>query len=207
MRHNLWRLLAAASLSAPILMACGTKDDAAAADSAAGTVATADSTATMNATPAGAMDASVASFIDNVNQAEVEAGTLASTKARNADVKAFAKEMVDAHQKAMTELRDLGTRNQWMLPDSTGGSLSSVVSQMQQMHRTSMDQLRAASGAQFDKAYIDSQVTGHQQVLDVLNQQAASLQNGDLRSKVAEIQKDVETHLKRAQEIAQKLGS
>lgn len=232
MQNQTWRLLAAATLSAPLLAACGTRDGRGTNDSAGGTVAMTDSTGmnttgSMNETAAGAMDPSIASFTAMVNMSEIEAGRLATTKARNADVKNYAKDMVDGHQQAMNELRELSSRSGWPLPEPNGAAASGTVptragndaaaqggsmmgntmTQMQQAHAQAMTKLQSATGAAFDRAYMDSQVAAHQQVLDVLRQHASSVQNADLRTKVTDMQKDVEEHLRRAQEIAQKLGS
>lgn len=211
MKKQTWRLLAAATLAAPMLAACGTRDDNAMTDSAGGTVAMTDSTG-MNT--AGAMDASIASFAAMVNQSEVEAGRLASTKARSADVKSYAKDMVEQHQQAMTELRDVSGRSGWSLPDSGNmtapagsGEMSSTLTQLQQSHQQAMTKLQSATGATFDRAYIDDQVAAHQQALDVLRQHLNSVQNAELRTKMTALQQDIEEHLRRAQEIAQKLGS
>jgi predicted outer membrane protein len=269
MHKQTWRLLAAATLTAPLLTACGTRDERGTNDSAAGTMAMTDSTGisttgTMNETAAGAMDASLASFVAMVNQAEVEAGQLATTKARNADVKNFARQMVEGHRKAMEDLRELSGRSGWTLPDAgsggaavgrapTGGTaggttgattgsssagsggatmgtgnnqpptsggamtgtgsaaqgagmMSNTMTQLQQSHEQAMTQLRSTTGAAFDRAYIDSQVTAHQQTLDVLRQHSTSVQNSELRTKVSDMQRDVEEHLRRAQEISGTLG-
>jgi putative membrane protein len=69
-----------------------------------------------------------------------------------------------------------------------------------------MTTLRSATGPAFDRAYIDGQVAAHQQMLDVLRQHATSLQNTELRDKVATIQKSVDEHLSRAQALSKKLG-
>lgn len=259
MQKKTWRLLAAAALSAPLLTACGTRDDRATNDSAAGTMEMTDGTmGTMNETAAGSMDASLASFVAMVNQAEIEAGQLASTKARNSDVKSYANDMVQGHRQAMEELRELSGRSGWTLPDAgsggatgyttggtTGGTtgsssagsgggtigtgnnqpptsggsmsgtgaaaqgagmMSNTMTQLQQSHEQAMTQLRTATGAEFDRAYMDNQVTAHQQTLDVLRQHSTSVQNSDLRGKVSAMEKDVADHLRRAQDITQKLG-
>jgi putative membrane protein len=86
-------------------------------------------------------------------------------------------------------------------------SLMSVMMQMQQGSNQSMQSLRGQSGAAFDRAYMDSQVAMHQQVLDVLRQQSGQIQNSELRSHVSQVQSSVEQHLNRAKEIRTKLGS
>lgn len=221
MQRRLWYCVALAAVGAPLFVACGTRDDAMRNDSAGGTVAMSDSMGARGATAdaAGAMDPGVAAFVAVVNQSEIEAGRLASTKGRNGDVKDYAQDMVDDHQKALNDVREMGRKNSWPMPDSmnmgsngagaaTGSNamLASTITQLQQSHEAAMSKLRGTTGAAFDRAYIESQVAAHQQALDVLRQHEASLQNTELRDKIADMQKEVEDHLKRAQEIAQKLG-
>lgn len=257
MRSNYLRTLVAASAGASLLMGCGTRDERATTDSAGGTMAMTDSTGisttgTMSGNATGAMDASVASFIAMVNQGEITSGRLASTKARNSDVKAYARDMVEEHQREMQELQQISNQSGWTLPDSmammgtsqtssaaarnagtaaasgnsaaaaqtgasqtgvgsaaqggaAGATLESTMSQIQQSHQSAMQQMRRLTGAQFDRAYMDSQVAGHQQALEVLRQHANSLQNSELRTKVTAMQGAVEEHLKRAQDIARNL--
>lgn len=221
MQRRLWYCVALAAVGAPLFVACGTRDDAMRNDSAGGTVAMSDSMGVSSTTAdaAGAMDPGVAAFVAVVNQSEIEAGRLASTKGRNGDVKDYAKDMVDDHEKALNDVRELGRKNSWSMPDSmnmgsngagaaagSNAMLASTITQLQQSHEAAMSKLRETTGAAFDRAYIESQVAAHQQALDVLRQHAASLQNTELRDKVTDMQKEVEDHLKRAQEIAQKLG-
>jgi putative membrane protein len=206
--------MAVAAVSVPLLAACGTRDTTARNDSGGGTVAMADSSSVSRTTSeaAGAMDAGLAAFVVAVNQTEIEAGHLATTKARNGDVKEYARDMASDHEKALGELHALSTKNSWPMPDSAGttagtnSAMAATITQVQQSHQAAMTKLRSTTGAAFDRAYIEGQVAAHQQALDVLRQQASSLQNTELRDKVTDMQKAIEDHLKRAQAIAQKLG-
>src|SRR5205823_3039493 len=105
------------------------------------------------------------SVIHAVNQGEVDAGKIASTKASNGDVKSFAREMVKDHQAMDSKGSKLasstgGSTAQNKLSDSVTSANQSVSSQLQS----------ANSGAAFDKAYIDAQVAGHQNALAFLQQ-------------------------------------
>lgn len=118
------RRLMIVAISTPMmgaLAACG-GGDTATSDSASGTVATGDS-GTMNAAApnnAGMMDGSMASLLATVNHSEIAAGQLASTKARNAEVKSYAQMMVTEHTAGMQQLQQLATASGWSLPDSMG---------------------------------------------------------------------------------------
>lgn len=124
---KLRRRLYVVAITTPLLgalAACGGGDNAT-SDSAGGTMAMSDSAgmgATTGAAPnnAGMMDQSVAGILAMANMAEIESSQLAGTKARNADVKAYARQMIDEHQKASQQLQTMASTNSWTLPDSTG---------------------------------------------------------------------------------------
>lgn len=124
---QLRRRLFAVAIATPLLgalAACGGGDNAA-SDSAGGTMAMGDSAgmgATTGAAPnnAGMMDQSVAGILAMANMAEIETSQLAQTKARNADVKAYAGQMITEHTQASQQLQTMASTNSWTLPDSTG---------------------------------------------------------------------------------------
>jgi putative membrane protein len=94
---------------------------------------------------------------------------------------------------------------------STGGGTSSTnsttVAEVRQSMMQTAQQLASQKGSAFDGAYMDAMVTGHQRVLDVLQQNASSATNAEVRMHVTNVQADVMKHLQRAKEIQQKLGS
>jgi predicted outer membrane protein len=112
----------------PLLLAstaCG-KGDQAASDSAGGTVAMGDSaagatTGSMNSAPnnTGMVDAPVAQLLAMANRNEISAGELASTKARNADVKSYAQQMVTEHQQAMQTLTTMSSTAGWSIDSAS----------------------------------------------------------------------------------------
>lgn len=110
----------AASLMTPLLLASAAcaGDNAGNADSAGGTMAMSDSAGASTGAmggpnQAGQMDAPIAQLLATVNRAEISSGQLGSTKARNAEVKAFAQQMVQEHQTAMQTLTTLASTNGW----------------------------------------------------------------------------------------------
>ena len=236
--------LLAASLMTPLLIATAAcaGDKAATTDSAAMAMAdSAGASASAMGAPAsaGAMDAPVAQFLATVNRGEMSSGELAISKATNAEVKAFAQQMVTEHQTAMQALQTMASASGWTIdsaamasgmggmsdsahaammaggsaaaspgstPQSGAAALTTAMQQMQQMMATSMQQLRSQSGAAFDRAYMDAQLAGHQQTLDLLRQYNTSVQSNELRSHVTQVQGSVEQHLQKAKDIRGKLG-
>jgi putative membrane protein len=178
---------------------------AVATDSAAGTTANGMASTSAANTGTGASnaaltDADIISVIHAVNQGEVDAGKLASTKASNADVKSFASEMVKDHQamdaKGSKLASGAGSTAQNRLSDSVTSANQATSAQLQS----------AGSGAAFDKAYVDAQVTGHQNALAFLQRAENSAQSADLKKLITSVIPDVQKHLDRAKSLQSKVA-
>jgi putative membrane protein len=144
-------------------------------------------------------DADIANVIHEVNAGEIAAGKIAQTKAKNADVKAYAREMVQEH----TALDKKGAKISGQQGATNAAIRDSVVNANQAMS----SQLQSAnSGADFDKAYIDGQVQGHQNALSFLQAAQNQTQNADLKKMIDAAIPDVQKHLDRARSLQSKVG-
>jgi putative membrane protein len=175
-------------------------------DSAAGTTGSnmagttgAAGSATTGGAGATLGDADIANVIHEVNAGEIAAGKIAQTKASNADVKAFAREMVQAH----TALDKQGTKASGQTAATNAAIRDSVVN----ANKAMSSQLQsAASGAEFDKAYIDGQVQGHQNALSFLQAAQNQAQDADVKKMITAAIPDVQKHLDRARTLQSKVG-
>jgi putative membrane protein len=86
---------------------------------------------------------------------EVQASTLALTKASSPQVKQFAQMMVDDHTKANNELKALAQQKNITLPTVMGNE-----------HQRKYDNLNEKTGAEFDKEYMDLMVKDHKDAID-----------------------------------------
>jgi putative membrane protein len=143
-----------------------------------------------------------------LNQGEIQAGTVAQSRAQNADVKAFAEQMVRDHTQLDEKGSALATRLNIspMLPDSTLPNM-----QMEGLRALSDSSGAAASaataGQSFDVAYMTSQVAGHQRALAIVDAAIAQAQNAELRTALqTDVRPPVAQHLQMAQQLLQKLG-
>jgi putative membrane protein len=103
-------------------------------------------------------------YVHNANNGEIALGKLASTKATNSQVKAFASQMVKDHQAMMSEAHALmGKVN--ATADSTWDDAKDLAGDGSEKLKELTDK---AKGADWDKNYIESQVDMHQRVLDKL---------------------------------------
>ena len=211
--RNIWPLLigllALAALLWFIFGRDRTDDTAAArADSAAaaGGAVTTDSargmigdTMAASAGVAALGDADIANVIHEVNAGEIAAGKIAQTKASSAEVKSYAREMVEAH----TAL----DRQSANIAGQTGATNAAIRDSIVNANKAMSDQLQSASaGPAFDKAYIDGQVQGHQNALSFLQAAQGRTQNADLKKMIDAAIPDVQKHLDRARSLQSKVG-
>src|SRR5689334_13861498 len=141
-------------------------------------------------------DAQVAAIVVAANQVDIDAGKLAESKASNKEVKDFAKRMVTDHtgvNKQATELvKKLGVK-----PEESDTSKGLKSSGAENIKR-----LKGLKGADFDKAYIDNEVTYHQTVLDALDKTLIpSAKNDELKALLAKVRPAFVAHLEHAQHI------
>ena len=126
---------------------------------------------------------------------EVEAGKLASGKATNSDVKAFAQRMVKDHGKANTELLSLAKSKSIDIKanDSDAKALT--------------DRLGKLSGAAFDRAYMEEMVKDHQTDVELFERQSRDGDDAELKAWAGKQLPTLREHLKMAQDVHAKLGS
>ena len=181
--------------TAIVAAACSQQSDRTnAGDSAAAPAASAVDTAP--ATAPAVSDAQIAAIVVAANQVDIDAGQLAASKATNARVKEFARQMVTDHtgvNKAATALvTKLGVTPE---PSETSRSLTTSGEQTR-------GSLQAKSGAEFDRAYIDNEVTYHQTVLDALDKTLIpNAQNAELKNMLVTTRPAFEAHLKMAKDV------
>lgn len=192
--------------------ACGGPDDAGSVgDSAALATnpAVLDSAAGMTAMPgtaagdlAALSEPNVMAMVGLSNAAEIQTSRIAVDKASSADVKAFARAMVADHEAMQAEADGLATRLA-VTPEAP-----QQAQQKQQMLDGMLQQLNeTASGADFDRAYMDGQVRAHEQTLTELQAFQGSVQNADLRTLITQAIPKVQQHLERARTIHASLGT
>ena len=147
-------------------------------------------------------DATIMGAIGMANAEEIADGSLADTMAANANVKAFARDMVKDHKAMQGDADKLGTqKNVSPTPPPNADA-------ERQRAEREMGTLRGAGkGAAFDKAYMDDQVSDHQATLDKLRQFETQAQDSSLKGLIHKAIPKVEQHLQRAKDVQGKLGT
>lgn len=122
---------------------------------------------------------------------EIESSKLALQKG-NAATKAFAQQMIDAHEKTTAELKGLIEAGKVTAPAATG---------MSDAQKKSFDELKDLSGKDFDDAYQDDQEDAHEDAVDVFKRYASEGDNADLKAWAAKTLPALEHHLKMAEDL------
>jgi putative membrane protein len=146
-------------------------------------------------------DAQIAAIVVAANQVDMDAGKLAATKATNPDVKAFGQMMVTDHSGVNKQATDLVTKLGVKPEDNpTAQSLTSGGA-------SNVKNLQSLSGAAFDKAYIDQEITYHQAVLDAMDKTLIpNAQNAELKALLVKVRPAFVAHRDKAKQIQASLG-
>ncbi len=146
-------------------------------------------------------DAQIAAIVVAANQVDIDAGKLAESTSGNKEVKAFANRMVTDHTGVNKQAVDLVTKLKVTPQDNpTAQSLKSG-------GEKNIANLKTLKGAAFDKAYIDNEVTYHQQVLDALDKTLIpSAKNEELKALLVKVRPAFVAHLEHAKMIQSTVG-
>ena len=147
-------------------------------------------------------DAQIASIVVTANQVDVDAGKLAASTSKNAEVKKFAQLMVTDHTAVNQQAVDLVTRLK-VTPEDNDTSRS-----LKAGGEKNVVALKALKGAAFDKAYVDHEVAYHQAVLDAVDKTLIpNAKNGELKALLVKVRPAFVAHLEHAKHIASLLGT
>jgi putative membrane protein len=170
-------MLSAALGAAFVLGACNTMNDPAAL-SAAGDMT--PEAATPFVMMAGASDLY-----------EIESSRLALQKAQRADVRQFAQMLIE-HHTMTTEQVTAAARAAGMNPPPP---------QLMPMQQRMLDELRAASNAEFDRTYVRQQIPAHEMALALHSNYARSGDTPSLRAAASGAVPIVTQHLQQARQM------
>jgi putative membrane protein len=147
-------------------------------------------------------DADIAAIASTIHKAEVAEALLAKVRAVSPDVRSFAMEMVTSHGNALQQGQAMMQKSQ-IVPNEANPTNQQIRMETQE----TIDVLQTKTGKDFDKAYIESQISNHQNVLRMLDEELIpNAQSPQLRMQLMQLRPHVEAHLKNAQEIQSKLS-
>ena len=131
-----------------------------------------------------------------VDMKEIELGKLAQTKSANADVKALGKMMVEAHTKSLADLKATAAKKNVTLP-------ASLTEKGQEAYKDLNDK----SGHDFDKAYADKMVEGHEKMIEKMQKASEKAEEADVRQWAANMIPALTAHLEHAKMTKEKVDA
>jgi putative membrane protein len=150
---------------------------------------------------AGAMKTSAEDYVKQAamtDMLEVQAGKLAAEKSKNAEVKKFADHMVKDHTETTDKLKKT-------LSEDNNSALTPP-SDLDATHKQMLTELQNAPAVTFDKTYMDMQVKGHRQALELHQGYAANGEDAKLKTFASQVVPKIQEHLTMAERIDQSLA-
>jgi putative membrane protein len=149
----------------------------------------------------GVTDPQIASIVVTANQVDIDAGKLASATSTNAEVKKFGQLMVTDHMGVNKSATALVTKLK-VTPEDNPTSQS-----LKAGGDKNVTALKGLKGAAFDKAYIENEVTYHQQVLDAVDKVLIpGAKNEELKALLVKVRPAFVAHLEHAKQLQSSLG-
>lgn len=146
---------------------------------------------TMNTPAASALgkaDQKIVAGMAAANMAEIAAAKVALARSQNAQVKAYAQQMIDDHTKALNDVTTLAQNKGVVLPAGPDAR-----------HKAQAARLGKLKGDKFDRAYMaQAGVADHQQVHAALTRDQARAKDPDVKALAAKMLPTVEQHLQTA---------
>jgi putative membrane protein len=146
-------------------------------------------------------DAQIAAITVAANQVDIDAGKFATSRASSKEVKDFAQQMVTDHSGVNKSANDL-VKKLKMKPEENEDSKA-----LKAGGEENMKKLKNLKGAEFDKAYLDQEVTFHQTVLDTIDKSLLpNAKNEELKALLNKTRPAVAAHLEHAKQLQASLG-
>jgi putative membrane protein len=128
-----------------------------------------------------------------VDQKEIAVSKLALTKSTNADVKAFAKMMEAAHTKSEADVKALAAKKNITVPAALTDKAEDKYAD-----------LNDKSGVDFDKAFADAMVDGHEKFIEKVEKAAEKAKDPDIKLWAANSLPTLREHLEHAKALKAK---
>ena len=175
----------------------GTTGDASAQAGSTAATTDASSAASPNASATGAMTQGQAvALVRAVDKHEIAAAEQAKGKKVTGDVADYANMLHREHSKNLEAGQKLGASES-----------SPEVTAMEEKGRSELSTLDQKSGKDYEKAYVDAMVKGHQDALSLIdNRLLPAAQDANVRTFLTNSREHVAMHLERGQALQKKMG-
>jgi putative membrane protein len=143
-------------------------------------------------------DADIIAYLVAADSGEIAAGKLASTKATNPSVKAFAKKMASDHSTMLDETTKFASKASIAYASASNDDIGDLRSDSKDALQDLTDK---AAGGDWDEDYVDKQVDAHQNVIDHVTDFAQKAQDPQLVTMLQAALPKLQGHLQAAKAL------
>ncbi|MGO4378821.1 DUF4142 domain-containing protein [Pseudoduganella sp. RAF53_2] len=148
----------------------------------------------------GPNDAQIAGIVVAANTVDINAGKLAEKTSTDKNVQAFARMMVNDHT-SVNEKATALVKKLKVTPED-----SDTAKSLKAGGDANIAKLKSLKGKEFDKAYVDNEVTYHQAVIDALDKTLIpNAKNAELKQTLVNVRPAFVAHLEHAKHIQSEL--
>jgi putative membrane protein len=144
-------------------------------------------------------DPTIVAIFDAANTADIETGNLGAKRAQSKELRDFGAMVAHDHEAVRQMGRDLA-KKLGVTPTPPAGDTSAKT------QAEAMAALRAKHGAEFDRAFVEHEVTFHKSVIDAIQTTLLpAIQNKELKALVEKVAPAFQAHLEVAQRLERQL--
>ena len=156
---------------------------------AALTLVTASGPVTPRPVAQGLDDATIVAIFDAANTYDIETGMLGEQKGASKEVRAVGASLVRDHKAVRQQARDLAKK---LGVTPTPPAVNPFAAQ----HAAALAELKAKTGDEFDKAFLDHEIAYHQAVIDAVTKTLLpAIQNAEVKAFVEKVAPAFQAHL------------
>jgi putative membrane protein len=149
----------------------------------------------------GPSDPQIAHIVVTANQVDIDAGKLAKSRSNNKEIDKFAQQMITDHTGVNKQATALAKKLK-VKPEENDTSRN-----LRKGGDDNLARLKKLKGAEFDKAYVDQEVSYHQAVLDAIDKTLVpSARNKELKDLIVKVRPAIAAHLDHAKHLQAQLG-
>lgn len=150
--------------------------------------------------PSTMSDANIVSLFDTMDKNEIAWAQLAKQKASSPLVRDYADRLMREHT-ALLIKKDILADRLHLRPNKP-----SLASSFERANRDRLEALRKTSGPDFDRTYIDQQITIHNEAIQIARDTAESVHDSRLQQELVECHAELAAHAGKARSIRQQLA-
>ncbi len=145
-------------------------------------------------------DAEFISKVSEKSHIEIELSKLAVQKATNDEVKGFAKNIGDDHEKALVDLQTIKARK-----SSDESSTREEQEELNENVKSHVDKFRELSGEEFDREYVQTMVDHHEESIENFDKCVKETKDSEIRKFAEKMLPTLKEHLQHAQRLQKQL--